>query len=296
MCWKKAIVLVFCISLLSLGGCGGLDAPDAPGKPDKVYHVSAARPSMEETKLERLQEKEKRLLLELSVEDEAIPESERDRLLLDMVYAYESFLAQNPQSELGFVLYGKFLRDIGMNKMANVQFVQANKLNPNIAVVKQQIGNYLAEEGLFELALPYFLAAIELEPRIALYHYQLGELLYTYYEAYLSKGVYDRHTLDEQMLAAFRRAAELQSSERTYLYRYAEAFYDVQEPNWDYALAVWEHLMKGAQSDREADIIRLQRARVHLLRGESEAARTLLAEVNQPALEASRQSLLAQLP
>lgn len=254
-----------------------------------------ASDTVEAIQLEKIVEKEAMLMLEVSIMPEDIQKEEKHRRLYDLIYDYENFISSHPESELGLILYGKLLRRLGLNKKANNMFARVNKLNPNIAVVKQQIGNFLAEEGMFELALPYFLAAIELEPQTARYHYQLGELLYTYYEAYLSKEVYTRETLDEQMLGAFRRAAELDTQERTYRFRYAEAFYDVVKPNWSEARRQWETLLASAQSEREADIVRLQLARVYMFDGQPSQARALLEKVNQPALEQTRQQLLAEL-
>lgn len=267
--------------------------------PESVSHSdTAASPkggrTMETIKLESIQEKEAQLLLEVSVIEDMSVE-EKHRRLLEVVYAYENFIARFPESELGYIFYGKLLRKIGMNKKANNMFARANRINPNLPVVKQQIGNFLAEEGMFELALPYFISAIELDPNTALYHYQLGELLFTYYEAYLSKEIFDRSTLDEKMLTAFRRAAELEPKERTFAYRYAEALYDVEHPDWHLALKTWDDLLKSADDERERDIIRMHQARLYILWGHPEVAKRILDSIDQPALEASRKELLAQI-
>jgi len=251
--------------------------------------------SLEFIQLERVLEKEKMLMLEVMVAPDQIEEGDKQRKLMEVVRSYENFISQNPESEYGLILYGKFLRKVGLNKKANNLFARVNKLNPNIAVVKQQIGNFMAEEGMFELALPYFLSAIELEPHVARYHYQLGELLYTYYEAYLSKEIYTRETLDQQMMHAFRRAAELAPDERTYRFRYAEAFYDVEKPVWSIALKEWNQLLDSARSDREADVIRMHMARVNFYQGDFAQAETILNSVSQPVLEESKQALLAEV-
>lgn len=251
--------------------------------------------TMEEIALERIQEKEATLLLEVTILPDDMQAEEKHRRLVNIFSDYENFIARFPESELGYIFYGKLLRKAGMNQKANNMFFRANQINPNLPVVKQQIGNFLAEEGKFELALPYFLNAIELAPSVARYHYQLGELLYTYYEAFLSKKVFDRATLDTQMHHAFARAAELEPNELTYAFRYAESFYDLENPNWDRALEEWGKLSARAKSSREQDIIRLHQARIYIISGRRDEARALLSSINQPALEATRQELLLQV-
>ncbi len=305
---KPCVLVLLTLLALFFSACSGVNekpkesarapepsASDSQTTTQSPHSSPSSTPqSMEELNLERIQEKETTLLLEATLL-ENMDVDEKHRRLIDVVQMYETFTTRFPDSELGFIFYGKLLRKIGMNKKANNMFFRANKINPNIAVVKQQIGNFLSEEGMFELALPYFMSAIDLEPQTALYHYQLGELLYTYYEAYLSKKVFDRKTLDKQMTEAFKRAAELAPDEHTYAFRYAESFYDIENANWDKALNEWQKLFEKAKTDRERDIIRLHQARVYIISGRYAFARPLLATINQPTLEKARQELLLQV-
>jgi cytochrome c-type biogenesis protein CcmH/NrfG len=61
----------------------------------------------------------------------------------DIVAAYESYLSDNPKDVHALILFGKFLRKVGQQEHAVDFFIQADKINPKLAVVKQQHANYL---------------------------------------------------------------------------------------------------------------------------------------------------------
>ena len=53
---------------------------------------------------------------------------------------------------------------ISMRKQAVAILLKANQLDPDIPLVKNELGNYLAEEGKPLEALNYYLSAVKLEP------------------------------------------------------------------------------------------------------------------------------------
>ena len=162
--------------------------------------------------------------------------------------------------------------------------------------MKQQIGNYLIEKGDYELALPYFVSAIEIEPEQAIYHYQLGELLANYRQQFIEQAEMPEAVLDDQMLESFKRAAQLAPNKRQYQIRYAEAFFDAKSTQqWEYALEQWERLEITPDSQLEADIIALQKARVLIELNAPEQAKQSIANVQRPSLEENRQQLLSQI-
>lgn len=250
---------------------------------------------MADIRLERIYNKQQTALRQISERPEDYPLAERDRVLNDLLSEYSSFVFENPDFIYGYILYGKLLRQVGDREAANVAFVKANQLDPQIPVVKQQIGNYLVEEGQAMLALPYFMGAVELEPDNALYHYQLGELLHQFRELYIEEQDMPPDVLSEQMLESFGNAARLDPGNRQFQMRYAEAFFDALNPDWELALIHWNYLEDSAATPLERDIIRLQKARVMIAQGNNSNAEMLLISVNQPSLEASRQELLQQL-
>src|SRR5208282_5215792 len=119
---------------------------------------------------------------------------------------YESLLRDNPDFAAGYASYGYMLWRVGARKEAVAILLKANQLDPDIPLVKNELGNYLAEEGKPMEALNYYLAAIKLEPGEPLYHYQLGTLLYEARDDFMKSGEWTRASIDKAMFEAFRKA------------------------------------------------------------------------------------------
>ena len=118
---------------------------------------------------------------------------------------YERFLDKYPNLAAGYVSYALFLNKpvIDERKRAAVLLLKANQLNPDLPVVKNQLGNYLVEQGKPIEALNYYLSAVKLAPKEPLYHYQIGALLTEARDDFLKAGEWTRATLDKTMQDAF---------------------------------------------------------------------------------------------
>lgn len=208
---------------------------------------------------------------------------------------YESLLHDNPNFAVGFASYGYMLRKVGLEQQALAMLIKANQLDPDIPLVKNELGNFLAEQGKPLEAVNYFLAAIKLEPGEPLYHYQLGTLLYEARDEFMKSGEWTRASIDRAMFEAFRRAAELAPGRIEFVYRYAESFYDMSDPDWGSALKVWEGLEAHGESEIERQTMRLHEANVLLYMGRDDDARRLLDRVTDPALEAQKEKLVGRI-
>lgn len=257
----------------------------------QAHTAASAQPAVEdetvslaERRLLRIIRMEQGAFQRLQDAGDSLAPMERDRILSEVLSEYQNFVFDNPDYSYGFILYGKLLRRIGDFEAANMAFVRANQIDPNQAVVKQQIGNYLAEEGEFSLALPYFVAAIDLEPEVAVYPFQLGVLLHTYADLIVDRGLLARDALEREMMAALRKAYALEPANTLYLQRYAEAYFDVADPQWEVALKLWQELERRTSDALELDMIRLQRVRVHIALGQGVEAAGLLDQIDRPGL------------
>jgi hypothetical protein len=134
--------------------------------------------------------------------------------------------------------------------------------------VKNELGNYFAEEGQAARGAQLLPSAIKLEPGEPLYHYQLGSLLYEARDDFLKSGEWTRAAVDHSMQEAFRSAAELAPDRIEFSYRYAESFYDMQDPDWAAALRPGRVLRRRAQSEIERQTMRLHEANVLLSMGD----------------------------
>ncbi|MBC8009038.1 MAG: hypothetical protein H7067_02955 [Burkholderiales bacterium] len=213
-----------------------------------------------------------------------------------VVDGYEALLKKYPDFAAGWAAYGLFLCDpaVEERRPALALLLKANGLDPEIPVVKNQIGVLMAEEGRVIDAFNYFLAASDLVPTEALYHFQIGLVLDEGRDVFLKTRAWKRADLDKSMLSAFTRAVALAPDRTDFAYRAAEAFYSLEEPRWDEAYAAWAALESRVEGDVAAQTVRLQMARVRWKQGLAGDARELLASVDEPALATQKAKLAAE--
>ena len=215
--------------------------------------------------------------------------------LRDIAASYDNIISENPDFVAAYVSYGLLLSRIGERKASVTFFLQANEIDPNIPLVKNQLGNYCIEEGEYEEALSYYLSAIKLAPEEPLYRYQLGTLLTEFRRFFIADELFSKETLEKKMHEAFQKAATLAPSDFGYAYRYAESFYDLREPNWEEALLLWETLEEMAPTNVEKQTAQLHRANIYLKQERFLGARLLLNKITEASLESNKQTLLDQL-
>ena len=252
--------------------------------------------SMADRTLRQLVERQKELLAEAAKDSTQLDQDGFQTQMQQICSGYEALLRDSPNYAAGYAAYGYLLGKIGQRKQSIAILLKANQLDKDMPLVKNQIGNFLAEEGKPLEALPYFLAAIKLEPKEPLYHYQLGTLLHEARDDFLKSGEWTADALNHAMHEAFRQAAELAPGRIEFTYRYAESFYDLENPDWNAALKAWGTLEEQAGSDVERQTMRLQAANVLIKQGRPDHARLLLDSVTEATLQTLKQKLVAQLP
>lgn len=240
-------------------------------------------------------EKEAQIYQKIAEDPEFYSEDDLDRRLNELVQSYRAYLVDQPDDASAYILYGKLLRRLNEYDQAFTAFLKADELDPQIAVVKQQIGNHLAEEGKGKAALTFYLSAIDLEPETAVYHFALGQLIYDFRHEFISENIFTQDALEREMLKAFRTAATLEPDNFDYQMRLGEAYYDLSSPDWRNALIHWKQVRKLAHSSLQNEILDLHQARVLGKLGRIEEARNLLEQVITPALQQSKQQVLDEI-
>ncbi len=247
-------------------------------------------------KLLRLVEKERNLFQRWEKSQKGKKsESELEFHFRNLVQDYEALTAANPKSPEARILYGKLLRKLDQPEQAFRQFLEADKINPGLAAVKQQLGNHLAETGDYKGALKHFQRAIGLAPEEGIYHYSLAELLFHYRKEFAADGVLDPPALNRRMLQAFAEAARLRPDNLDLQFRYGEAFYDMEKPEWEKALAHWTKLAARELPKASAAAAKLHQAKVLFRLGRIKEARDAADAVTLPALQEARRQLLDKL-
>ncbi|MSU23787.1 MAG: hypothetical protein EXS32_08190 [Opitutus sp.] len=245
--------------------------------------------------LRKIIERQGELLAEAAKQGDKLDQEAFRTQAQSLTHDYERLLQDNPKLGAGYAAYGYLLGKVGMRKESIVMLLKANQFDPDIPLVKNQLGNYLAEEGKPLEAAQYFLAAIKLSPNEPLYHYQLGTLLTEARSDFVKSGQWTRAALDQAVLHAFQRAAELAPDRFEFAYRSAEAFYDQATPDWAAALKAWAALEDKAPTPVERQMMRLHAVNILIKLGKPDHAQALLGTVDEPSLQAQKQKLVAQL-
>ncbi len=251
--------------------------------------------TMSERELKRILQRQRTVLAAAQEAGENLDRSNTELQLSEVVRDYEALLRRDPKFVPAFVAYGLFLSTTGHARRSYDIFKRAEAIEPELAVVKNQLGNYHAEAGEYEKAAAYYEGALKLEPKEPLYHYQFGTLLFEYREFFVDSKVYTREALLHRSAEAFARATELAPDNIAYAYRHAESFYDLPDPDWTAALAAWQALAQRAKAGVELQTTQLHQANILAQLGRAGEARALLDQITEAPLQANKQKLIEQL-
>ncbi|MBQ8445196.1 MAG: hypothetical protein IJX22_02280 [Opitutales bacterium] len=230
-------------------------------------------------------------------EAETLPQNESSRRAADIAARYENLLTRFPDSVPALFFFAEFLHDGGENERAEKLLLKAEKLDETFTPAQFLLAEILAERGAAAEAFPRFRRGLSENPdaeSVAVY----GEFLCDHCDALLLKKVFPKRAeLDREMQDAFILAAGLSDSDSdpNFYWRYAESFYDIEEPNWRAALSAWGIVARLASVKKNPELlaaVALHRARVLAELGRIDEANTLLREtVGVPALERSRRQV-----
>lgn len=257
--------------------------------------VAAHAETLAERTLKDIVVRQKNIFARAEAEKEHLDEAWLRGELQAVINSYDVLVQKNPEFAAAYAAYGMLLGQVGMNREAVGILLKANQLDGEIPVVKNEIARLLAEDGKPAEALPWLTAAIKLEPEEPVYHYHLGKLLTEARDDLIATGQFTRAKIDEAMLEAFQRAAQLQPAQMAYAYRAAEAYYDLETPRWEDALKAWGALEEKAQPGLEQQTIRLHAANVLAKLDRRDHARALLVTVTEVPLQKQKQTLLDEM-
>lgn len=223
--------------------------------------------------------------------------TELTRKAQEIVSDYEVYLGENPNDTNALILYGKFLRKVGQEQHAVEYFLEADSINPKLAVVKQQLANYLIEEGRPVDAFPFLIMTIELAPTQPDYHFHLGNFLFLFEKKLVQEKIISKDRAGSFMHKSFGQAAKLAPTNFDYQLRYAQSFFDYPDSGKQEALEAWNRLDRKFtdRSSTEKDYFKLCKARVLLELNRKSDAMTLLNSVSSSTLDSAKKSLILQV-
>lgn len=291
ICLKTILYLLTLTALIATFGACQSQPPKPAPQAATAQNSTDSSSSFLQRRLLELVQKEKELD-ELASKSNT-QASQVQPMFQQLARDYRSLISDNPDKLEPRLLYGKLLSRYGDSEGAREQFLLAAKIDPEVAVIHQELGNYYAEEGDYTRALAYYLNAVHYGPDEAVFHFGLGQLLASYRYQFLQDQIFDQETLDQQMIEAFSQASSLQPDNLTFQFRLGEAFYDVDSPDWEQALLHWNQLQERDDlSPIQVDAVRLHRARCLLNLQRHGEARQIAQQVSTPALQQTKQALL----
>ena len=222
-------------------------------------------------------------------------QKETTRQAQEIVTNYENFFIENPNDIHGLILFGKFLRKIGHHQEAFTHFLKADELDPNLAVVKQEIGNFLVENGEVSDAFPFYLMATRLGTEEPFYHHNLGTFIFEFKDKLVE--FHDREKLGILMHESFKKAATLAPNNFDFHLRFAQSFFDFNHSSQNDALAIWDSLLTefGERTESEQEYIRFMIAKILLQAGKKGKAIKLLRSVKSSLFLKEKEVLLKRL-
>lgn len=257
--------------------------------------VTAGAETFAEKTLKDIAARQRAIFARAEAEKDDLDEAWLRGEIQSLINSYDVLIQKAPEFAAAHAAYGMLLGKVGMTREAVGILIKANQLDGEIPVVKNEIARFLAEDGKMADALPWLTAAIRLAPEEPLYHYHLGKLLAEGRDELLATGQFTRAKLDDAMLTAFRRGAELAPGNMAYAYRAAEAYYDLETPKWEEALKAWGALEEKAKPGVEQQTIRLHAANVLHKLGRDDHARALLVTITEAPLLKQKQTVLDEL-
>jgi len=209
----------------------------------------------------------------------------------EIVHLYENIIDNNPDHVESKILFGKFLIRVGQHEDAISLFLEADQLNPNLAITKQQIANHLIHTNRAIDALPFMLMATKIEPEQPIYHFSLGQFLQRFKTSLVDANISKLPSIDDLMLNSFKKASELEPGNFNYSLRFAQCFHDMDRVNKLHALDAWSRLstLFSRLSSREKQYVNLQKAHFLIdLNRTAEAQEVLESIEHTSLLEAKR--------
>ncbi len=250
--------------------------------------------SLKDQQLLDIIEAEKELDARAAEPDVDSSEVQRLFYLVDQMYA--SFFSRNPEDLNSRLLYGKLLMRYNDLEGARTQFLVAAKLAERtgepVAVIHQQLATIAAEQGDFSRALVFADNAVKYEPEVADYHYGLGQILLAFRRELIAEEIFDEASIDRKIQQSFTDAINLEPATLPQLYVDGLACYDLQDPDYAGALALWNTLAQHpGTSAQQRDAVSVHQVRCLVQLGRLQEARDIANAIQDPELGNSANAL-----
>lgn len=236
---------------------------------------------------------------ELKAKGTAIPEIELERRISERFEpirkAYDDFVRLHPANARARFGYGNFLNDRHDEIGAQVQWEKALELDSNNPAVYNSLAGRYTESGPVDKAFEFFTKAIELRPTEAAYYHNFGDSLYVQRKRAAAYYQITEQQVFQKVVLLYSNALRLDAQNFDYARDLAQTYYSFKPLPVEAALSAWTNALNAAQHpiDREDAYVHL--ARVKMLTGRFNEARTLLGVVTNQASLTVKTNLLRNI-
>lgn len=199
---------------------------------------------------------------------------------LETVYA--DLDAKYPGTEEILNDWAQFRWDLGDWEVAVKKWRAVIGKNPRNDYALSSLGDASLRKGQIRDGATYYLRASESAPTNAAYHFALGNILFLFRKDLTDAEAPDEHAVAQRAIKQFSEAVRLEPLNGEYAKAAADIYYGIQPPEWEAALAAWNHFLEISP---QKDFAYVNLARIHLKMGHKAEARACLAQIHSPDFE-----------
>ncbi len=213
-----------------------------------------------------------------------------ERQKLDTIYA--DLAAEFPAEARVRNAHAESLWRRNERARAMAQWELAEKLDPKNAVVLDHLADAWLAEGDVRRSAAFAARAVTSAPGNAAYHFALANIVFLFRHELTDASNPDSEAVLRRALTHFAEASRLAPSNSEYARAYAETFYSLPKPDWQTALAAWNHFL---ELTTEKDFAFVNLARIQLRLGKKRAAMECLEKIQAPEYKNVKHRLEAQI-
>lgn len=249
--------------------------------------------TLSHSKLLSIIEEQRKLLND--IKKEKIGNAEKDSRFNNLEESWMLYLHENPKDVEATIIFAKFLKEFGMTKKAYEIFILADSMNPNIAVVKQQLSVIEGEIGDYKSSFKNIKNAISLDETPIIYHYQLVKLLDSYGTILELDKILKKGESDNMRMSHMKKVCELEPKNKQYNIEYASMLANIDSANIQECYRVWNILLTSSPLELDKDNSKILVSRFLIRKNKFDDAEKLLNEITRLELQESKQVLLTQI-
>ncbi|MCC7373940.1 MAG: tetratricopeptide repeat protein [Verrucomicrobiales bacterium] len=209
---------------------------------------------------------------------------------------YREFLERNPGHIEARIAFGSFLNDTGREFPAREQWELARELDPNNAVVYNNLGTTYGHRGPITNAFICFEKAVELAPKESLYFHNFATTVFLYRKDVKEYyGLTTEQQVFDKAMGLYRQALDLDPNNFILASDLAQTYYGITPPRHDEAIAAWRRAYGLASDELEREGVRVHLARVHMQAGKFAEARSFLNQVTNENYQIVKTRILKNL-